>query len=142
MPSRIHFFYEDTKFRFKSSKSTKSWIKAIVEREGKTIGELNYIFCSDAVLHRINVEYLGHNTFTDIITFDSSEDGVVIEGDIYISTERVQENASKYKVTVDHEFHRVLIHGVLHLIGYSDKTPRQKKIMRKKEEACLSLRDF
>ena len=88
------------------------------------------------------MKYLNHDTFTDIVTFDSSDNRNVIEGDIYISIERVQDNARKYKVSTDLELHRVIIHGVLHLVGYSDKTPQQKKIMRKKEGACLSLRTF
>jgi rRNA maturation RNase YbeY len=142
MPSQIHFFYEETKFRFKASQKTKAWIKNIVERERKSLGDLNFIFCSDKFLHRINVDYLNHDTLTDIVTFDSSESSGLIEGDIYISIERVEENAKRYKASIEQELHRVIIHGVLHLIGYADKTAHQKKMMRKKEAACLSLRTF
>jgi probable rRNA maturation factor len=142
MPSAIHFFYEDVKFRLKSVKKTKPWIKAVAKAENKKLGELNYIFCSDAFLLQINLHYLQHNTLTDIITFNTSEDVELVEGDIYISVERVAENATKFKVEFDQELHRVIVHGVLHLLGFSDKNSRQKLIMRKKEDAYLSLRTF
>ena len=142
MPSAIHFFYEDVKFRFKTTQKTKSWIKGVIKSENKELGELNYIFCTDAFLAKINLGYLKHDTFTDIITFDTSEDDLSITGEIYISLERVRENAAKFNAEVDHELHRVMIHGVLHLVGYADKTAQQKKIMREKEDAYLSLRPF
>jgi len=99
---------------------------------------LSYIFCSDKYLLSINQKYLNHNTLTDIVTFDLAEDAE-IEGEIYISVERVKENAVKYAVDFEEELHRVIIHGLLHLIGYKDKTASQKAQMRKKEQACLSL---
>jgi rRNA maturation RNase YbeY len=139
MPISVYFFYEDTNFRLKPVRSTKSWIKEVVEREGKVLGSLNYVFCTDGVLSRMNAQYLNHNTLTDIITFNMSELSLTIEGEIYISIDRVKENAIKFKVPFGQELQRVMIHGVLHLIGYGDKTAGQKIIMRKKEDAYLSL---
>jgi probable rRNA maturation factor len=109
--------------------------------EGATIQEINYIFCSDSYLLSLNQGFLKHNTFTDIITFDNSEDPSSLEGEIYISIERVKENAKKYNVPIEDELSRVMIHGVLHLLGFKDKKPTEKALMRKKEEACLSLRN-
>ena len=140
MPSTIYFFYEDVDFHFTAIRNTKSWLREVIKAENKKLGELNYIFCSDAFLSDVNRQYLNHTTLTDIITFDTSEDVHLIEGEIYISIERVRENAIKFKVSIDQELHRVMVHGVLHLLGYSDKTSQQKKIMRKKEDAYLSLR--
>lgn len=142
MPGNIHFFTEGIKFRPKSILKIKAWLKTVIQAEDKRLGELNYIFCSDAILAEINIKFLQHNTFTDIITFNTSEQEEVLEGDIYISIDRVEENARIYKVDFNHELHRVMAHGVLHLIGYSDKTPAQKRQMRKKEDASLSLRGF
>jgi len=138
MPS-IRFFYEEVKFRLPKSAKTRYWIKAAILSEKRKLGELNYIFCSDDSLAVINRQYLNHNTFTDIITFDGNEREGYIQGDIYISIERVAENALKYKTAFAKELHRVMIHGVLHLIGYSDKSKSAKVAMRKKEEAYLSL---
>ncbi len=116
------------------------WIKEVARREKKTIKEINYIFCSDEYLLQLNQGFLNHKTLTDIITFDNSEGKNGLEGEIYISIERVQENAIKFNTEFEDELHRVMIHGVLHLIGYKDKKPSEKALMRKKEEACLSLR--
>jgi probable rRNA maturation factor len=140
MPFSIYFFYEDVDFHFTAIRNTKSWLREVIRAENKKPGELNYIFCSDAFLADVNLQYLNHTTLTDIITFNTSEDVHLIEGEIYISIERVSENALKFKVSFDQELHRVMVHGVLHLLGYSDKTSQQKKIMRKKEDAYLSLR--
>lgn len=140
MPSLIHFFYEDVDFRLTSIRNTKSWLKAVIKSENKKLGELNYIFCSDVFMAGVNLQYLNHSTLTDIITFDISENVLLIEGEIYISIERVKENSIKFKASFDQELRRVMVHGVLHLLGYSDKTSQQKKLMRKKEDAYLSLR--
>lgn len=137
----IQFFEEDISFSLSQPSSTINWIQKIIEQEGFQLGELNYIFCSDEYLHSINKQYLNHNTLTDIITFDQSEDDDRVEADIFISVDRVRENASDLVVSFEDELDRVLIHGVLHLIGYSDHTPEEKIEMRKKEEACLSLRE-
>jgi rRNA maturation RNase YbeY len=136
----ILFFCEDVDFKLKNSKKTISWIKDSIKNEGKVPGELNFIFCSDNHLLQMNIDYLQHNTFTDIITFDTSEEKGLVSGDIFISIDRVNDNAIKFKKDPDNELHRVIIHGVLHLIGYSDKTANKKSIMRGKEDAYLSLR--
>lgn len=104
------------------------------------MGELNYIFCTDPYLHNINRRFLKHDTYTDIITFDNSTVQDFIEADIYISLDRVRENARKFNVTFDEELHRVMVHGLLHLAGYGDKSPSEKVLMKKKEDAYLSLR--
>ena len=135
----IHFFSEDVEFTPKTPRKLKSWIITSAGKEKASINEVNYIFCSDKYLLRLNKEYLNHNTYTDIITFDNSQSKGEIEGDIFISVDRVKENAEKFNVTFDMELHRVMIHGVLHLIGYKDKSLADKSKMRKKEDACLSL---
>jgi rRNA maturation RNase YbeY len=101
---------------------------------------VNFIFCTDDILLVKNRDYLNHQTYTDIITFDNSETKDEIDGDIFISIDRVRENASKFNQSFDRELHRVMIHGVLHLLGFNDKSSRQKAFIRKKEDACLSLR--
>ena len=139
MPS-IKYFTEDVSFRLSHPRKTSGWINSAISSEGMTLGEVNFIFCSDSYLHSMNVEYLNHNTLTDIITFDNSEQEGLIEGDIFISIDRVKENAKIFSRPFDEEIHRVIIHGILHLIGYSDKTPSKQKQMREKEDAYLSLR--
>lgn len=131
----IQFNYE-TDFVLDNEERASSWIEKIVTNEGSTLGELNYIFCNDEYLHKINVEFLQHDTYTDIISFDYTL-GKTISGDIYISVERVKENAEKFSVTFDNELHRVMIHGVLHYLGIKDKTEEEKKEMRNKENECL-----
>ena len=139
----INFFYEDTPFQLKQTQQVSNWIKKVISLEAQILEELNYIFCSDNYLHEINKTYLGHDTYTDIITFDYKEkNGAPIEGEVCISVDRVQENATTYQKTFEEELHRVIIHGVLHLLGYRDKTPQEQKEMRKKEEACLSLQNI
>lgn len=136
--STITFHQEDVSFRLKNIRKVKSWIVQTIELEKNVLGDLNYIFCSDTYLHKINLEYLKHDTFTDIITFDYSENKN-ISGDIFISIDRIKENANKFKQSFDNELNRVLIHGVLHLLGYKDKSLTDKKIMRAKEDFYLSL---
>jgi rRNA maturation RNase YbeY len=135
----IHFFYEDISFKVKNPRKLKTWISIAVTKEKSSVKEVNYIFCSDSYLLTLNQDYLNHNTYTDIITFDNSESRKNVEGDIFISIDRVRDNASRFNVSFEQELHRVMIHGVLHLLGYKDKTSSQKSLMRKKEEACLSL---
>ena len=142
MPSSIYFFCEDIQFRLLSVRQIKSWVKKVINAEKKLLGHLNYIFCSDAILSEMNEHYLNHSTLTDIITFDTADQPGVIDGEIYISIDRIRENSSKYKVSFEEELHRVMIHGVLHLMGYKDKTQLQKRAMRKKEHAYLSLKTF
>jgi probable rRNA maturation factor len=136
----IHFFSEAINFKLPHPRKTTVWINLVAKKEKRTIKEINYIFCSDEYLLQLNQGFLHHKTLTDIITFDNSEGKKALEGEIYISIERVKENALKFKTDFEDELHRVMIHGVLHLIGYKDKKPSEKALMRKKEEACLSLR--
>jgi rRNA maturation RNase YbeY len=135
----VDFFDQDISFKIPKPRKTTRWIRSVIAEENKELTHLNYIFCSDQYLLKINKDYLGHNTLTDIITFDNSEPGGGIEGDIFISIERVRSNAEGLKTDFLHELHRVLIHGVLHLIGYKDKSHGDKALMRKKEDAYLSL---
>jgi len=135
----IHFFEEQVRFKLSKPRKTTAWILTVISLEKNTPKGLNFIFCNDRYLNKINIEYLRHHTLTDIITFDYSEESG-IQGDIYISIQRVKENALKFQSAFDEELHRVIIHGVLHLLGYTDKTIRAKAIMRKKEDAYLSLR--
>ena len=132
----ITFLTEDITFGLKEKLKHKAWLKDAAKAEGFAIGELNYIFCSDAYLLDINQKYLGHDTLTDIVTFDNSEDLKMIEGDIFISIERVRENAIKFD-TKDSELKRVMVHGLLHLAGYKDKDKAQKELMRNKENEHL-----
>jgi len=138
--SPVHFFYNEVQFKLNNPRKVTNWIKRVVEIEGSSIKEINYVFCSDSYLLTLNRSFLSHNTLTDILTFDNSNDVSVLEGEIYISIERVIENAEKYDVAFEDELGRVMIHGVLHLLGYKDKKIVEKALMRKKEEACLSLR--
>lgn len=134
-------FFNETPFIFPYNKnSVKRWVKSVAKSEGKEAGNINYIFCDDEYLHKINVEYLQHDTFTDIITFDYTE-GKVLHSDIYISVERVKENAEIFKVPFQRELLRVLAHGLLHLCGYKDKTSKDSALMRQKEEEMMLLFD-
>lgn len=137
----IHFFDEDCGFKPENPEELANWIGRIINEFDMDIGELNYIFCSDEHLLNMNREYLDHDYFTDIITFDNSEDEQVLEGDIFMSIERIRENATNHEESFQNEFHRVVAHGVLHLIGFNDKTEDEQKVMTEKEDACLSLRD-
>jgi len=138
MKARVSFQSADISFKLLNQSRLRGWIKKIAAQEGREIDALSYIFCSDRYLLKINQKYLSHNTFTDIITFDLS-DGIRIDGEIYISIERVKVNASNFENPFAQELRRVMIHGVLHLCGYSDKKQQEKATMRRKEEACLSL---
>jgi probable rRNA maturation factor len=137
MPS-IDFLSEGISFKPKNQNKIRSWIKDIIGSEGRTLSSLVYVFCQDSYLLSMNQDYLNHKTLTDIITFDYSE-GEDVDGEIYISIDRVRENATKFEKTFEEELHRVMIHGVLHILGFKDKSLSHKSIMRKKEEACLSL---
>lgn len=140
--SGIHFFTEDISFLLKEKSALRNWIKQTVQQEGFKLQELNFIFCSDAYLLQMNREFLNHDTYTDIITFDNTESEGKICGDIFISVERVMENAEKYGVDQREELHRVMIHGVLHLLGYTDKGKEKKAQMTEKENQYLGLRVF
>ena len=134
----ISFHNQSIAFKFKEKTKIKQWIKTVTEKDKCKLGTINYIFCTDDELLEINVKHLNHNTLTDIITFDYSEEKK-INSDIFISIERVLENSEKFNVTFDEEFHRVMIHGILHLCGYKDKSKADAELMRKKENAALKL---
>ena len=136
----INYFIEDVDFQIQNEAEITKWVKQTLEQEKHHWTTLNFIFCSDEYLHKINLNYLNHDTYTDIITFPYSTDP--IEGDIFISIERVKDNAKKFAVSFDRELHRVVIHGVLHLMGYDDKNPEDKKQMTLKENQYLSLLNF
>jgi len=123
------------------NKKVKNWIVKAILNENLKEGEVNYIFCDDNYLSELNIKYLKHNTLTDIISFDYTI-GKIISGDIFISIERVKENAEMFNTKYVDELHRVMIHGVLHYCGYKDKTDEEKTQMRSKEDYYLSLRDF
>ena len=155
---KINFFSEDIQFDLPNKKKVISWTTKIIENEGFSVNQINFIFCSDTYLQKLNLKYLGHDTLTDVLTFDHAgigkkEQGArnppglpgtprTIEGDIFISIDRVKENARDYENSFPDELARVMIHGVLHLLGYSDKTDTGKALMRKKEDDCLSLLVF
>src|ERR1700722_7012398 len=138
----VNFFEEDITYKLKHKTKVRRWITETINAEGPQLKELNYIFCSDDYLLRVNRQYLNHDTYTDIITFDNSEHEKSIVGDIFISIERIRENAAKFKVAEDEELHRVIIQGALHLLGYGNKTPADKKRMTEKEDFYLRARTF
>ena len=133
----ISYNYE-TEFLISNEEEYTSWIENVIESEGKDLGELSYIFCNDEYLLEINQQYLDHDTLTDIISFDYTE-GNVVSGDIFISVERVQDNANEFNVSFDEELKRVIIHGVLHYCGYKDKSESDELLMRSKEEEKIKM---
>lgn len=135
----IIFFAEQIDFALSNEEKAKDWLQLVAQKANYTVNGLNYIFCNDAYLHQINVEYLDHDTYTDIITFDNSEEEQLIEGDIFISIERIHENAASYQVPFQTELHRVMAHGLLHLIGFGDKTAAEKLEMRTQEDQAIAL---
>jgi len=135
----VQFFTEDCSFRLKNKRLLKKWLESLIATSHKKTGDINYIFCTDAFLLNLNITYLRHHTLTDIITFPYHTSGdTVISGDIYISVERVRENARLFGATPRHEMHRVIVHGLLHLLGHTDNTKAMKKAMRQLEDQCLS----
>ncbi len=134
----ILFQNQNTKFKLCHKQSIKLWIKRVIEAEKKKLGHLNFVFTNDETILKTNIQFLNHNTYTDIITFDYCENNL-ISGDIIISIERVLENARKFNADFDTELKRVIIHGVLHLCGYKDKTAKDSEVMRKKENQALSV---
>ena len=129
----IQFCSEDITFSLKEKLKHKAWLNEVAKQEGKKILELSYVFCSDEYLLQINQEYLNHDTLTDIVTFDNSEDPKKIEGDIFISIDRVKEHGEKLG-TSETELERVMVHGLLHLLGYKDKKKEDKEVMTEKED--------
>ncbi len=136
----ISFFTEEISFNLPNKLFLKKWIAEVIELENKKRGEINYIFCNDNYLLQINKQYLKHDTLTDIITFDYTQDNKgLISGDIFISIDRVKENSKVLQIPFSKEIHRVMIHGVLHLLGYKDKSKAEKALMRQREDNSLSL---
>lgn len=133
----ISFNYENS-FQLNNENLIENWIDTVIKKEGFEIGEINYIFCDDTYLHKLNLEFLQHDTLTDIISFDNSL-GKMLSGDIFISTERVADNANDFNVSFNDELHRVMIHGVLHYMGFKDKSELEKKEMRTAENNALIL---
>ena len=133
----INFNYE-SEFTLDNEEAIASWLSDVIISENKTEGEINYIFCDDDYLHKINVEYLNHDTLTDIISFDYTM-GNEIGGDIFVSVERVLDNSKDYNTSFDDELKRVLVHGVLHYCGYKDKTEADEELMRSKEDEKLAM---
>ena len=138
----IQFFKEDVRFRLPAAAQIPAWINRVVRGHGKKAGDINFIFCSDPYLRKMNTRYLSHRTYTDILTFDTAVEKDVISGDIFISVDRVSSNAVEFHSTFRDELHRVMIHGVLHLLGYDDATDSATRRMRKAEDDCLAKRKF
>lgn len=141
----VRYFRQDTGFSFKNRRINSAWIKKVITEESKSRdispGDINIIFCSDSFILELNNKYLKHNYFTDIITFDNSEDKI-ISGELYISIDTVKSNAKDYSVTFENELHRVIIHGILHLLGYDDRTKDQSIVMKEMENKCLNMRNI
>lgn len=137
--AEINFFSEEIDFQLAEQAAIRAWIERAVAEEKSSLTEVSYIFCSDEYLHQMNVDYLQHDTLTDIITFPYSKKAV--EGDIFISIDRVRENAATYGVAFQHELQRVMIHGILHLLGYKDKTEADQAKMTEKENYYLEMKN-
>ncbi len=135
----VRYFSEDTKFVFKNKLANNRWLKFVAGSEIKTLGDISIIFCSDNYILDVNIRYLNHDYFTDIITFDYC-DGNRLSGDLFISVDSVKENSVEFGTDFAEELHRVIVHGLLHLIGYDDHTPEEQKIMRAKEDYYLGFR--
>jgi rRNA maturation RNase YbeY len=133
----INFNYEND-FTLENEEAIAMWLTRVIESENKKEGEINYIFCDDEYLHKINLEYLNHDTLTDIISFDYSM-GNELNGDVFVSVERVKDNALDFNVSFEEELKRVLVHGVLHYCGYKDKTENDELKMRAKEDEKLAM---
>ena len=136
----VRYYCEDIKFEFKNKLANNRCLKMVAGSEIKTLGDISIIFCSDNYILDVNIRYLHHDYFTDVITFDYCE-GNKLSGDLFISIDSVRENAIEFGTEFDEELHRVIVHGLLHLIGYDDHTPEEQKVMRAKEDYYLGLRD-
>ena len=135
----IRYFQEDIRFELKQKLLTRRWLRLVADRERRRLGEINVIFCSDPYILEVNRKYLRHEYYTDIITFDYCE-GDVLSGDLFISIDSVRENAGEYGIPFADELDRVIVHGLLHLIGYDDHTEAQTAVMRRKEDEYLKLK--
>lgn len=133
----LTFHSEEINFELEHASKIDAWLKSVIKKENWILAGVSYIFCSDAYLYQMNVEHLQHDTYTDVITFQYNEE--FVEGDIFISVERTNENAQTFGVSSSHELHRVMVHGLLHLMGYKDKEPEDKTLMTEKENEYLGL---
>lgn len=136
----INFFTEDTNYQLRNKKPIRKWIEETINSENHSLDNINLIITSDKYLHQINLEHLNHDTFTDIITFEYNSKSEAINSDIFISIDRIRYNSIKFKQLQTNELHRIIIHGILHLLGYKDKTKIDKEEMTSKEDYYLSLR--
>src|SRR6187402_1416293 len=136
--TKVHFFAHDLPTRLKNTTTLKAFIESIFIKERQTLDSINYIFCSDRAILEINKKYLNHDFYTDVITFDLSPDNIAISAEVYISIERIRDNAKQLELSIKSELHRVLFHAALHLCGYNDKKKKDKEIMRKRENELLS----
>ena len=134
-------FNYETDFELPDEVDLETWVELIISNKGFEPGEINFIFCDDEYLHQLNVEFLQHDTLTDVISFDNSL-GKLISGDIFISVERVKDNSLDYNVAFEEELHRVMIHGILHFLGFKDKNPEDEKVMRNEENNALLLLNY
>ncbi len=134
----IEYQYNKNRFQLNEER-VSSWLEKVILEENSTLGEIGYVFCDDEELLEINQKFLSHDTYTDVITFSNSDIRGIISGEIYISFERVQENSLFSGFDFERELHRVMVHGVLHLLGYPDKRPEEERRMRQKEDYYLSL---
>ncbi len=131
--NNIYFFAEEVSFTLPDPAANAAWIQSVIQKEGYALIQLNFIFCSDLYLHAKNIQYLQHDTLTDVLTFDYADTPRTIEGDVYISIDRVSANAQTWQQSFMQELQTVMVHGVLHLLGYEDQTPTAKALMRQKE---------
>ena len=136
--AKVHFFSHDVPTSLKNTANLKHFIESIFKKERQSLDSINYIFCSDKAILEINKKYLNHDFYTDVITFDLSTNNKAISAEVYISIERIRDNAKQLGISIKSELHRVLFHAALHLCGYNDKGIRDKEIMRKKEDQLLS----
>lgn len=136
--TKVHFFSYDTPTSLKNTANLKQFIESIFKNEMQNLNSINYIFCSDRVILEINKKYLNHDFYTDVITFDLSPNNKSISAEVYISIDRIRDNAKQLGVSIKSELHRVIFHAVLHLSGYNDKKKREKELMRKKEDKLLA----
>ena len=142
MPSSISFFNADVSYVLRSKNGIRLWLSDVIKKERFQLGELSIILCSDEYLFKMNVQYLKHKTYTDIITFDQSESKCEVSGELYISIDRIKDNAKTLNINLIDELHRVIVHGTLHLCGYGDKDPKSKLKMTQKENFYLLKRKF
>ena len=140
MPSSISFFNADVSYDLRSKNGIRLWLSDVIKKEGFRIGELSIILCSDEYLFKMNVQYLKHKSYTDIITFDQSESKGEVSGELYLSIDRIKDNAKTLNINLIDELHRVIVHGTLHLCGYGDKDPKSKLKMTRKENFYLLKR--